>query len=182
MLLPQIGKKVRKLRKTKDLKLREVAEEVGISSSYLSQFESGKVGISFSTLMRLAHYFDQNVSDLVRTFENEPTPLLSRPGERPSLVVDDKFTMEWLVSDPTCRMEVDITVVKPGGSAGGTYSHKGEEFCYILQGEMEVTIGTEKYRLRQGDMLYFSSEMAHGWVNDGDEEARVLWCTTPPTV
>lgn len=182
MPLTQIGRKVRMLRKTRGLTLREVAEEVGISSSYLSQFESGKVGIAFSTLVRLAHYFEQNVSDLVRTFDEEPRPLLSRSDGRPLLVVNDKLSIEWLVADPTCRMEVDITIIRPGGSAGGTYSHEGEELCYVLQGEVDVTVGSEKYKLHQGDMLYFSSETAHEFVNEGEEEARVLWCTTPPTV
>jgi len=183
MKLADVGAKLRMLRKRRGLKLREVADAVGVSVGYLSQLEAGKVGASFSTLLKLTHFYGENLADLLRALENPERPLVSRSGSRSSVIKSGQFTIEWLVAEPDCRMEVDIMTVEPKGASGGSYSHDGEEFCLVLDGTLRLMVGEEQYLLEKGDLVYFKSVLPHSWENPSDSEiARVLWCTTPPAV
>lgn len=183
MKLADVGAKLRMLRNCRGLKLREVADAVGVSVGYLSQLEAGKVGASFSTLLKLTHFYGLNLSDLLRTIENPDRPLVSRANSRASVIRSGQFTIEWLVAEPDCRMEVDIMTVEPGGTSGGSYSHEGEEFCLVLEGTVKITVGEEQYLLEKDDLVYFKSVLPHSWENPSDKDvARILWCTTPPAV
>jgi len=54
--------------------------------------------------------------------------------------------------------------IAPGADSGGSYSHEGEEFIYVLQGKFEMWIDEiEHYALEAGDSLYFESTHAHRW-------------------
>jgi len=177
-----IGTKLRMLRRERGLKLREVSAATGLSPGFISQLENDRVGASFASLFRLAHFYQINLSDLFRSIDVQERPILSRPGQRMSVLQTDQFRDEWLVSEPDCAMQVDIVTVKPDGSSGEPYTHGGEEFAYVLAGTAVISVGGKEYELAPGDLLYFKSTVPHAWRNAGNEEVRILFCTTPPTV
>ena len=89
--------------------------------------------------------------------------------------------MERLV-DGDAVMDPSILNVAPGADGGGSYSHDGEEFVFVLEGVFEVILNeSEKYHLNEGDTLYYPSQLSHRWRNPGPSSARVLWVNTPPT-
>jgi quercetin dioxygenase-like cupin family protein len=53
-------------------------------------------------------------------------------------------------------------------------AHEGEEFMYVLSGEVEVTYGKDLYRLKAGDSIYYDSIVPHHVHTAGEEEARVV--------
>lgn len=177
-----VGAKLKRLRTDKGLKLREVSEAIGLSPGYLSQLENDRVGASFSTIMALAHFYDLNLADLLRSLGEENPPILSRPGQRAASMQGDRYIIEWLVSEPNLAMQVDVVTMEPGASSGGAYAHGGEEFAVVLEGTCTISVGLKEYPLQKGELLYFKSESPHAWRNDGTQQAQVLWCTTPPTV
>jgi quercetin dioxygenase-like cupin family protein len=71
--------------------------------------------------------------------------------------------------------------VEAGGSSGGTITHVGEELGFVLEGEVEIMLGDKPYLLKEGDSIFFPSELPHGYRNPGDKTARILWINTPPT-
>ena len=173
---------MRALRRSKGLKLKEVAEAVGLSAGFISQLEAGKTGASFSTLMTLCHFYGCNLSDVLRVIEAPSDPFLSGPRQRVSIIRGEQFDLEWLMAGPDHRMEVSIMTIQPDGDCGEPYVHEGEEFCLILDGNVRVSVQDEAYELASGDLLYFGSQQHHSWHNTGDGPARILWCTTPPRV
>jgi quercetin dioxygenase-like cupin family protein len=79
-------------------------------------------------------------------------------------------------------MEPLIKILKPKEGSDGLYSHNGsQEFGYVLSGEFDLMIEENVYTLRKGDSFYFNSNRPHGFVNNGEEVAEILWVISPPT-
>ncbi len=79
-------------------------------------------------------------------------------------------------------MECQRFTIRPGAGSEGPYAHEGEEFIYVLAGQVEITLdGRERYRLGPGDSTYFKSTSQHAWRNPGAEAAVLIWINTPPT-
>jgi quercetin dioxygenase-like cupin family protein len=78
-------------------------------------------------------------------------------------------------------MEPHLFRVAPEAGSGDSYTHDGEEFLYVLRGELMITLEKQQYRLKAGDSFYFESATPHHWKNPGRAETWVLWVNTPPT-
>jgi quercetin dioxygenase-like cupin family protein len=78
-------------------------------------------------------------------------------------------------------MEPHLFLIAPEAGSGDSYAHEGEEFIYVLRGDLEITVEGEQYRLKAGDSFYFESATPHRWKNPGRKETSVLWINTPPT-
>ena len=59
--------------------------------------------------------------------------------------------------------------------------HEGEEFGFVLQGEIVIKYGNKKYVCRKGESFYFKADKSHYIINKKDKTARVLWVSSPPT-
>ena len=133
---------------------------------------------SVGTLRKLARFYGMNVLDL---FEHEDsTHPVVRKSERKALSGGPGVNMELLARGHTV-LEPHLFRVAPGSGSGSEYSHEGEEFMFLLQGELEIRLGDEKYRLRSGDSMNFQSSTPHEWHNPGRKETLILWVNTPPT-
>jgi mannose-6-phosphate isomerase-like protein (cupin superfamily) len=90
--------------------------------------------------------------------------------------------LQLLVSDVlNRRMEPYLLTMKEGAAIDGHfYGHKGDEFAYIIEGEIEVEIQDEKQILRQGDSLYIESTFPSRWANTGKGNTVILWILSPP--
>jgi quercetin dioxygenase-like cupin family protein len=60
------------------------------------------------------------------------------------------------------------------------YSHKGEEFVYVLEGILTVFVGNEEYQLNPGDSIHMSSAIPHEWANFTNKLVKVLCVSSPP--
>ena len=78
-------------------------------------------------------------------------------------------------------LQGNIHHIEPGGGSEGDLEHEGEDFGYVLEGEIELVVASRKYLLRAGDSFCFRSEHPHSYRNPGRQGARVLWLNTPPT-
>nr|WP_272918267.1 cupin domain-containing protein [Gordonia sp. SID5947] len=68
----------------------------------------------------------------------------------------------------------------PATSASSPTEHAGEEFVYVIDGELEVEVGTTTYSLAPGDVLYYASTIPHRWHNRADRPTRFLITSSPP--
>ena len=64
-------------------------------------------------------------------------------------------------------MEPHLFRVAPEAGSGDSYTHEGEEFLYILRGELAITVQEKQYQLKTGDSFYFESATPHRWKNPG---------------
>jgi len=182
----ELGAKLRHARKLKRLRLADVASEVGCSESLLSKIECKKVTPSLRILHRIVTALDTSIASLFSDREGADITLY-RSGERPVVVIDaprQTGTIRLERMAPYAdgnSLDGNIHVIDPGATSGGEINHVGEEVGYVLEGEIELTVGSSTFTLKVGDSFFFRSELPHSYRNPGTVTARVLWVNSPPT-
>jgi DNA-binding transcriptional MerR regulator/quercetin dioxygenase-like cupin family protein len=173
-----VGTRLRQLRIKKGASLASVAKAVGISVGFLSALERSQMSASVATLRKLARYYQHNILDFYDTGDSHTRVV--RPGMRKVLEAGDGVRMELLAWGNTV-MEPHLFRIAPGAGSGESYTHVGEEFLFVLKGELQIRLRDEDFCLRKGDSFYFESSVPHHWTNRSTTEAWVLWVNTPPT-
>jgi DNA-binding transcriptional MerR regulator/quercetin dioxygenase-like cupin family protein len=173
-----VGTRLRQLRVKRGSSLATVAKAAGISVGFLSALERSQMSASVGTLRKLARYYKTNILDFYDTAE--PNKHLVRPDARKVLEAGRGVRMELLAWGNTV-MEPHLFSIAAGAGSGDSYTHVGEEFLFVLKGELEIFLREQKYRLKSGDSFYFESTVPHNWTNPGQSETLVLWINTPPT-
>ncbi|HTZ98244.1 MAG TPA: cupin domain-containing protein [Terriglobales bacterium] len=173
-----LGRRLRQLRQQRGSSLAQVAQAVGISVGFLSAVERMHMSASVGTLRKLARFYKVNILDFFGPAESRG-PLVS-PKQRKILETGRGVRMELLAWGHTI-MEPHLFRIAPNAGSGESYTHEGEEFLYVLRGELKISVRNDEYRLKPGDSFYFESAMPHRWLNPGRSETWVLWVNTPPT-
>ncbi len=184
----RIGIRLKHARLTKGLSLRQLADEVGCSESFVSKIENDKVRPSFSMLHRIVATLEMNVALLFA----EETPecdrvSIMRPDTRPVIRVDpvwqgEGITLERLIPGAAgTLLQANIHHIDPGANTDGPIEHDGEEFGYVLEGTLQLVVDDVSYVIRSGESFSFASHLPHGYSNPGKTIAKVLWVNTPPT-
>ena len=173
--------RIRLLRKRQGISLRQLAATAGMSASSVSAIERGLSAPSVGTLQRLAAALDTTVPGLLDT----PRPqrqLVVRPHERQVLDMETPgVVFENLYASETVLQSILISV-EPGHGSQESYSHEGEEFIYVVEGQLEVTLDElYTYRLGPQDAMTFDSKRPHRWHNPGTVRTVTVWVNTPPT-
>lgn len=175
---------VKNIRKRKGLSLKKLSEMSGLSVSFLSNYENGKVNISVASLKKISAALDVPISQLL-TDETTDDVMLIRKKHRYSLphhmTKHGMAYKDYLVRGTSTAMHVTITRLPPHSDTGEATAHAGEEYIYVLRGVATVTINDTKYLLQEGDMIYYSSQIPHKVSNDQDGELEYLQTNTPPT-
>jgi quercetin dioxygenase-like cupin family protein len=155
-----------------------VASAVGISVAFLSALERSQERSSVGTLRKLARFYKTNILEFFDPRESNGRVV--RPKDRKVLEAGPGVHMELLAWGSTV-MEPHLFRIAPRAGSGESYNHDGEEFLYVLRGELSITLQDEEYRLHPGDSFYFESIIPHSWKNPGRTESWILWVNTPPT-
>ena len=181
----RVGRQIRHWRLVKGLTLKDMAKLVGCSESFLSKIENDRTTPSLSTLHKIAVALELSISDIFGSGESE---VVTRANERNVLLVDgdvsdgDQTRLEQLVPAKKGRLlQADMYIIPPGGGSNGEIQHSGEEFGFVMEGSLFLTIDNMSYHLEEGDSFVFRSELTHTFSNQGNTVARVLWVNTPPT-
>ncbi|MEL7608100.1 MAG: XRE family transcriptional regulator [Bacillota bacterium] len=175
---------VRILRKEKKMSLTELAERSGLSISFLSNYENGKVNISVASLKRISAAMGIPVSHLLTDDQSSEVNVV-RVNNRYVLphhrTASGMAMVEYLTRSNKNAMHVTVTKLPPRSETGDYTAHAGEEFIYTLRGKATVLINDVKYVLEPGDFIYYASETLHKVLNEHDEEVEYLQSNTPPT-
>lgn len=175
----EFGKALRSLRQSKGLSLQEVSQATGMSVAFLSKVERGLSNISMGYLRRLANFYGVPLVSLFEEAGETGNPVV-RKGEGVRISANG-VDLNLLMGKENGILEPIVAVHHPGSQSGALYTHHGEEFNYILEGELLYILGGEEYLLREGDSICHSSSVPHGWRNTAKTRAVVLTVVTPPS-
>src|SRR4030042_238256 len=182
-----LGDKIRTLRKKLGMTQKELAEQVGLTPSFISQLEKNLISPSLDSLLKLSEKLNTSPTFFLREGEDGTRQkMVIKSSERQEIQLKEMKTpeiqLQLLVSDAlNRRMEPYLLTMKEGAAIDGHfYGHKGDEFAYVIEGELEVEIQDENQLLRQGDSLYIGSIFPSTWANRGKGEAVILWVLSPP--
>jgi DNA-binding transcriptional MerR regulator/quercetin dioxygenase-like cupin family protein len=175
----EIGTKLRQMRQRLQLGIVEAANQAKISPGFLSAIELAKANPSVATLQRLAATYNTTVLEFF-SMPRHARRLIA-PHQRRTLTTESGVCIE-LLSIGTKMLECMIFRVPPKAGSDGSYSHAGEEFIYMLEGELEIWLDEwECHTLKPGDSFWFQSNLGHRWFNPSNEEAVLIWVNTPIT-
>jgi transcriptional regulator with XRE-family HTH domain len=181
----RVGEKIKRLRETKGLSLKEVGDLSGFSAALLSQMENHLVSPSLGTIIKLAKAFGVKVGDFFGETEGEPFTIV-RKDERKTVSrfastdgVKYGYSYESLGFDKKDRhMEPFIITLEPAtvktSKTSKTSVHEGEEFIFVLEGEMEVILGSHTDILYPGDSIYYNSNIPHRIQCHEDRITKIL--------
>jgi transcriptional regulator with XRE-family HTH domain len=196
-MVPPIGERIRRERTRKGVSARELARQIGVSPSLISQIETDKSNPSVSTLYAITTALGVSVEELFdsRRDGGNPTaadvsprwptavrdrrvgPVVS-PDQREILTLDTGVTWELLGRVPNVHAEFLRITYPPGStssSSGLLMRHSGIEYGIVLSGELLLTLGFEEYRIGPGDSVSFDSTTPHRYRNEGTEPAIGIW-------
>jgi transcriptional regulator with XRE-family HTH domain len=177
-----LGARIRTLRLARGATLRELATRAGVTESFLSQVERGVASPSIASVHRIARALDHTIAELFTA--DQPVGRVVRRADRrrvayPGLGAVDEF----LTGSADGRLQVILSTVEPGGGTGEeAYAHESdEEIVVVLEGRLELWVGSEHYDLGTGDAITYPSRVPHRNANPGPDVARILFCMTPPS-
>ncbi len=177
--------------------LQAMADESGLSKSFISQIESGDANPSIASLRKIAGSLAMPLAALFQVeqkngdfgangdrIEKPQSPVsVVRKDRRKMLVWPGQNAKTYLLTPDLQReLEVTLSEMEPGADTGSdTYSHNGEECGFVLEGSLEVTICGQVYMLEAGDAIAFPSHLPHRQRVLGENTARTIWVNTPPS-
>jgi len=181
----RLGERIKRKREILNFPLNELAKKVGISSSALSQIENSKSFPSILTLKSIADNLFTSVGELIGENEILAKHPLVKNTEIKFAKTNNTGTSLFLLSyhDNSKQMEPYLMVFSNNSdSEDMMFQHPGQEFIFVLEGKLIVSLGNNQYILEKEDNFYFNSSIPHSLKNIGQASARVLWIITPPNI
>jgi transcriptional regulator with XRE-family HTH domain len=175
-----VGGNLRRLRKTRRLSLRGLAESSGLAVNTLSLIENNKSSPSVATLQQLAVALDVPIVSFFGTDPPGKTLVHLKSGQRVKAGFDHG-TCEILGAGlRDQRMQPILVSLRPKADSGPAWIvHTGTEFVFCLEGAIDYEIESERYRLEPGDSLLFEAHLPHRWRNPEADVARVIMVLSP---
>lgn len=173
-----IGHKIKELRTSKNLTLEELASRCELTKGFLSQLERNLTSPSITTLDDILEALGSNLSDF---FQEEKQDRIVFKKEDYYINEKDGATINWIVPDAQKRdMEPLILELKKDVRSQIIMPHSGEEFGYVLEGEVILEQRKSRYVIKKGETFYLSGKHKHSLINEKDKIAKVMWVMTPP--
>lgn len=182
---------MRRFRKERGLTLRGLSVRSGLSIGFLSQVERGISSIGLTALNGVAAALGRGVAEF---FDDEQQPggghatvarlpshfTLTRASTAATEYVSGQQTYRMLSSRaPHLLLEPLLVHIAPGGRREEAYGHAGEEFTFVLDGELVYEVEGTEHRLFPGDSVHLRSTVPHSLYNDTERVTTVVSVVTP---
>lgn len=168
-----IGQRIRRLRREAKMTLLEVASAANLSIGFMSQVERNLTGISISSLVNVAKALNVPLGVLVDQPRQEQPD--SHQGARESYSLDDtQQRYERLSTTFNGSLLNAVKVQLLEGYRSEWVAHGGDEFVYVLSGQVSYAVGKKEYLLASGDSLHFDAQQQHRVTNLGDGVAELI--------
>ena len=178
----QIAQRVKELREISDLTVAEVASKVELSPEEYEAYESGRVDMSISLLIKLSELYGVDTTTLL----TGQAPRLSVCAlTRRNMGTTVKRAKHYIYKNLAYnfnhrKIEPLLVTVEPGTNADmESNSHEGHEFDYVLQGALRLKVGDQDMILNEGDSAYYDSIHPHAMQAYGDKTCVFLAMVIP---
>ena len=180
-----IGAKIRGLRETKNLSIEEIAERSGLTVEQIESIETDQNLPSLGPLIKIARALGVRLGTFMDD-NDDLGPIVTRAADREkdssisfsNDATDARKHMEYhpLAQQKAGRhMEPFVIDINPEESPAFQLSaHEGEEFIYVMQGEVEIVYGKETYKLGEGDSIFYDSIVKHHVHGAPGKSAKIL--------
>jgi|UniRef100_A0A7V3VSJ5 transcriptional regulator with XRE-family HTH domain len=174
----EIGAKVKRLRLSKGFTQEELAERADLTKGFISLLERDKTSPSIATFeqilnvlgVSLRQFFSEELSPKVAFTKKDRVPLYDEPeGVKTMLLIQG-------VEDK--KIDPKLVIIKPEEETSIENYHQGEEFGYVIEGNVELWLDDERYKLKNGECFYYKADHKHQVRNiSKSKKAILLWIT-----
>ncbi len=178
-----VGEKIKQIREIRKVSLEELAERSGMDVTMIQKIEQEKNVPSLAPLIKIARALGVRLGTFLDDSDSYG-PVVVRSGEyhkgarftSQASEAREHLNFFSLAYDKAGRnMEPFIVDIEPGLQSDYMLStHEGEEFIYVLEGEIEINYGKEIYKLAKGDSIYLDSIVMHNVHSADKNPARIL--------
>jgi len=175
-----IGEKIKHLRVKNGLTQEELADRSELSKGFISQLERDLTSPSIATLMDILECLGTDLQD----FFNEKVEEKIVYGTEDIFIKENKELhneIHWIIpNSQKNEMEPILIHLATDGVSVLEDPHEGEEFGYVLAGNICLHLGNKKYKVKKGESFYFRPSAEHYLSNASKSKATILWVSTPP--
>jgi transcriptional regulator with XRE-family HTH domain len=178
-----IGERLRNLRRASGRSLAEVGEASGLSPSFLSLVETGKSDITIGRLTRLVDVYGITLLDLLDVPGSTDEHILRRDERLHVASPSEGIDVFLLARARGGLMMPQLLEIRPGASLAEPGQHRGEEWVYVLSGELLLDVeGKPSRLLGVDDAAYYDAERRHSFRNLSAERSTRLICVNSPPI
>jgi len=175
----ELGERLRDLRLVCGLTQEELADRCELTKGYISQLENDLTSPSIATLVDILSALGTNVKEFFGTMDEDEKIVFGHEDFIEK--VGEGWTREWLLPNAQKNeMEPMLVTLEPNSAADEDFPHEGEEFGYVLEGEVKLIIGKKKHTCKKGQSFYFGAQKVHRIVNEKSKRAVFIWVSSPP--
>jgi quercetin dioxygenase-like cupin family protein len=169
-----LGPRIRKLRESRQMSLETLANETGHALDYLRKIEAEQAIPPVAVLLALSRALEIDSGELLKDEEDEAVALERRADAVRKRT--DHYSYRVLTPESRHKHLKGFLVTIEAGSdlEGPGYQHEGEEFVYVLKGQVRVQVGDNINDLAQGENLHFNSALVHKLSNGGQVRCELL--------
>lgn len=176
--MKQMAARIKELREIFSVSAEKLAEELGIEPEKYKEYENGEADIPVSLLYKISNKFKVELTALL-TGDNPKlqTYCLVRKGKGVSVERRKEYKYQSLAYNFINKKAEPFLVTvepKPDSEPISYNSHPGQEFNYVLEGELMIYIDGHELLLKEGDSLFFDSNIKHGMKALGNKPAKFL--------
>jgi transcriptional regulator with XRE-family HTH domain len=169
---PAVGPRIKALRESSGLSLRDLAERSGVSAPMLSQVERGETSPTLAVAAKIASGLELTLSQLLRLDEDHHVVVI-RKGRRRRASRRGHSVEELTPPLPGQRAEVSVHRLEPGAATGGPgdpplHEPGSRETAVVNEGSVTLVVDGEAHRLTEGDSVTFDADLPHHFENDAD--------------
>ncbi len=176
-LAKRIGSRVREIRRDQGLSQKMLAEATELSTPLISRIENGLAMPSIPTLQSIADRLSVDIGYFFKG-ERQEEFVISPEGSRRTMVSARGYdSIELLVEGMANAFMEPAIVTAKGKSHEDEVEmavHDGQEFVYVLEGRIEITLGNNKYVLKKGDAAYWYGSIPHKGISLSKKPAKTL--------
>lgn len=176
----EIGEKLKRLRLTHQLTQEELANRAELSKGFISQIERELTSPSIATLTDILQCLGTDLKEFFSDFGDDQVVF----EEKDYFTKEEKVLgseMKWLIPNAQKNMmEPVLLTLKPKGTSMVDEAHVGEEFGYVENGHVIIHVGEMAYTAVKGQSFYYVANKSHYIENVGEDEAIIVWVSSPP--
>ena len=175
-----VGARLKRLRLQRRLTLQQVAAAADLSHSFLSMLERGLADVSMARLHRLAAFYGIPLSELL-VEEIDGSQVLVFGGDAGERVERVRgMTLRLLPVARELGLQIVHVGFEPHSEPSTPVSHDGEDFFWVLLGQVVLVYGADEYVMKKGEAALYSARVHHYFINRTNKSAEILSITTPP--
>jgi len=175
-----LGARTRTAREMRGLTIEDISSRTGIDIDTLKRIESSDMAPPLGTLIKLGKALDMKMGYLISPGVDKPMTVV-RKGQGKAVARYGKkkgeqygYSYESLAPEKANRMMEPFIVTLLPTEAEEFSSHDGQEFLFVLEGEMKVQVGDEVEFLKPGDAVYYDSNQPHLVKSATKTQSRIL--------